>query len=270
MNSKTAAYYVGCSGYYYPQWKNIFYPLKMAQKDWLSYYSSVFNTLELNGSFYSIPKPASLKKYYQATPDNFRFSVKANKYFTHILRLKHCKDKIVEFEKLISDGLETKLACILFQFPPSFHYTPSNLDLILENIKPSCGNVIELRHVSWWKEEVRVALKEHSLSFCSVDYPGLPNELQRTTSLFYLRLHGTPELFKSDYNSCRLKAFYEQIPKGSGENYIYFNNTYYDAAFRNARELICMFPESNKNTPERMTCFGKRGTAQQQKIHFNG
>jgi uncharacterized protein YecE (DUF72 family) len=242
----------------------------MAPKDWLGHYSSVFNTLELNGSFYSVPKLASLQKYYKSTPADFRFSVKANKYFTHILRLKGCKGKIEEFESQIREGLEDKLACILFQFPPSFHYSKENLDLLLENIRSSSGNIIELRHTSWWKKEVFAALKEHSLSFCSVDYPGLSNELQRTSEVFYLRLHGTPELFKSDYNNCRLKAFFEQIPTGAKAYYIYFNNTYYDAAFRNAKELIGMLNAGHESVFKEETRVLKRKPAGQQQIDFGG
>ncbi len=98
-------YYIGCSGYYYPGWKNLFYPTGLQTKNWLEYYSSVFNTVELNSSFYHVPKLSNLKKYAQETQDNFKFSVKTSRYITHILKLKDSKHLINDFQNLILEGL---------------------------------------------------------------------------------------------------------------------------------------------------------------------
>ena len=141
-------YHIGCSGYYYPYWKNKFYPEGLQPKNWLEYYSSVFNTVELNGTFYRMPKLSDLKKYARVTPGNFKFSVKMSRYITHIIKLKESKQPIADFQKLVVEGLENKLNCFLFQLPPSFHYNEENLERIITNIPHKPENVVELRHIS--------------------------------------------------------------------------------------------------------------------------
>jgi uncharacterized protein YecE (DUF72 family) len=229
--------HIGCSGYYYPAWKNKFYPAGLQPKNWLAHYSTVFNTVELNGTFYRTPKLSDLKKYYDVTPPGFRFSVKMSKQITHILKLKESQSLITEFQALIREGLEEKCIHFLFQLPPSFHYSEENLELVLTNIPHNPENVIEFRHVSWWNEDVRRKLAEAELTFCNVDFPGMETFFMHTTDIFYLRLHGNPVLFKSSYEITDLHKFYEGIPEDSVEGCIYFNNTYYEAGYENAMQL---------------------------------
>lgn len=229
--------YIGCSGYYYPAWKNKFYPAGLQPKGWLEYYSTVFNTVELNGTFYRVPRLSSLQKYNDATPSDFRFSVKMNKQITHILKLKESASLIEEFQSLIREGLGEKCIHFLFQLPPSFQYSEENLALVLNNIPHHPENVIEFRHASWWNEDVRQKLAAADLTFCNVDFPGLETFFMQTTNKFYLRLHGNPVLFKSSYETADLHKFYEGIPEGTVGNCIYFNNTYYEAGYENAMML---------------------------------
>ncbi len=236
MVKKKTKYYIGCSGFYYPSWKNKFYPEGLSSGKWLEHYSTVFNTVELNGTFYRLPKLADLKKNYGKTPVDFKFSVKMNKYVTHILRLKNAEPQISEFYDLISEGLDDKLHNILFQMPPSFKYTEENLEL-LQKIPEGPHSVIEFRNQSWWnnKDVVKV-LKKRKCTFCNVDFPGLETDFVNTSKHFYLRLHGSPELFKSSYSDRELENFYEKMPVC--ETYtIYFNNTYYEAGYKNALAL---------------------------------
>jgi len=234
--------HIGCSGYYYRQWKNTFYPPGTPQKSWLAYYSSIFNTVELNSTFYHIPRLQSLQKQFENTPDHFKFSVKVHKSITHYQKLKDCKQQIKDFKDLIQKGLAHKLGCLLFQFPPSFVFSKEHLHLILSQIPEGKENVIEFRHSSWWCEEVRNALKEKLLTFCNVDYPKLPAEIKNETKLFYLRLHGTPDLFKSSYDDKRLEYYSRQLPSAEPA-YVYFNNTFYDAGWQNAKELVRLIEE---------------------------
>jgi uncharacterized protein YecE (DUF72 family) len=230
-------YYIGCSGYYYPSWKNEFYPGDVKVRDWLQYYSTIFNTVELNGTFYRIPKLADLIKYGKLTPEHFKFSVKVNRYITHVLKLKDSKQQISDFINLVQDGLSDKLACILFQMPPSFHYSEESLERILEVIPREMRNVIEFRHISWWNADVEKALSTAHLTFCNVDFPGLDTHFIFTSPMAYLRMHGNPELFKSSYNSEKLEEISKKITAHSKPGFIYFNNTYYDAAVKNATML---------------------------------
>ncbi|MEO6304252.1 MAG: DUF72 domain-containing protein [Bacteroidia bacterium] len=231
-------YKIGCSGYYYPNWKNKFYPKGLQPKNWLEYYSSIFNTVELNGTFYRTPKLQDLKKYAAVTSKDFTFSVKVNKYITHTAKLKDSKTDITEFQSLILEGLEKKLSHFLFQLPPSFHYNEENMERVLANIPPDPKNVVELRHISWWNKEVESAFKKAKLTFCNVDYPGLNSYFMSTSPFFYMRLHGNPELFKSAYTENELEKFYKAFPEKNKEYSIYFNNTYYEAGYTNALQLM--------------------------------
>src|ERR1700720_3602647 len=116
---KNAEILIGCSGYYYSAWKGKFYPAGLKPAEWLSYYSSVFNSVELNGTFYRVPRVSSLKKYADRTGSEFRFSVKMHRYITHIKRLRDCDDEIEDFISVAQEGLGNKLATVLFQMPPS-------------------------------------------------------------------------------------------------------------------------------------------------------
>jgi uncharacterized protein YecE (DUF72 family) len=234
----TKKYLIGCSGYYYSYWKNRFYPKGLKPVNWLAYYSSIFNSVELNGTFYRTPKLTDLKKYATVTEDDFRFSVKMSKYITHVLKLKDSKQNIIDFQALIEEGLQDKLSYFLFQLPPSFHYNEENLARILENIPHHSRNVVELRHISWWNEEVKTAFKVAGLTFCNVDFPGMDTWFMDTSPVFYLRLHGNPELFKSSYENTELKKIKKQFPDSALNYAIYFNNTYYEAGYKNALEMM--------------------------------
>jgi uncharacterized protein YecE (DUF72 family) len=230
-------FHIGCSGYYYPAWKNNFYPEGLPSKEWLTYYSSVFNTVEINATFYRSPKANDLKRYASVTPKNFTFSAKMHKFLTHNKKLLNCKNEILAYQDLITEGLGEKLACFLFQMPPAFHYTDENLERLLNNIPNSVNNVVELRHLSWWNEEVVKAFKKSKLTFCNVDFPGMKTYVVETSPLFYFRFHGNPVLFTSKYDLKVLKKYSRQFPENARKNFIYFNNTAGAAGYTNALQL---------------------------------
>lgn len=232
-----AKYNIGCSGYYYPNWKKKFYPEGLQPKNWLEHYSTIFNTVELNGTFYRTPKHSDLVKYAKVTSKDFTFSVKASRYITHVLKLKDCKPVIKEFQDLVEEGLGDKLSYFLFQLPPSFQYSDENLDRVLSSIPHKTHNVVEFRHISWWNDDIQAILKKAKLTFCNVDYPGLDSWFIHSTPYFYLRLHGKPDLFKSPYTEKQLKDFFKKFPDSARSYNIYFNNTYYEAGYTNALQL---------------------------------
>ncbi|MFL5764102.1 MAG: DUF72 domain-containing protein [Bacteroidia bacterium] len=237
--SREKKFLVGCSGYYYPNWKNKFYPPKLPSSKWLEFYSSVFNTVELNGTFYRVPKLTDLKRQSDNTPDDFRFSVKMNRYITHVLRLKNTNDRIRDFTALVNEGFEKKLHKILLQMPPSFHFNEENL-MLLEDAEIGEQNVIEFRHPSWWNDKTLKVLKKKKCTFCNVDFPGMETSFLHSTKDFYLRLHGNPVLFKSSYDDETLKEFFGMIPEKMKSCSVYFNNTYFSGGYENAgyfREL---------------------------------
>lgn len=228
--------YIGTSGYSYPAWKKTFYPDKLPSSQWLSYFSEQFNTLELNNSFYNFPRVATLKKMHDNTREDFMFSIKMNRLITHYQRMKNSSDKVNEFIQTAEEGFGDKLGCILFQLPPSFNFTEENLHNLLESVPYEKRCVIEFRNLSWWDASVFDALKQHNLTFCNISFPGLPEDIYMTTDIFYLRMHGVPELFKSSYSTESLKAKAAATPEAAHQ-LIYFNNTMFEAGYTNAREL---------------------------------
>jgi uncharacterized protein YecE (DUF72 family) len=232
-------FWIGCSGFYYASWKNNFYPAGLPSRKWLEYYGSVFNTLELNGTFYRMPKPSDLERYATVTPPDFRFSVKMSRFVTHVKRLKDT-DSIKRFQDLVMNGLGSKLACFLFQMPPTFRYSEENLKTVLDNIPRHSNNVIEFRHASWWNEQVANDLRDAGITFCNVDFQKLETYVVNTHERFYFRFHGNPELFISSYPEEQIRRYFEQVPNDCNDAFFYFNNTMFEAGYTNARQLMHM------------------------------
>ena len=227
--------HIGCSSYNNRFWKGIFYPEDLPTKNWFNFYCRHFNTYEMNGTFYKFPTIRIMENWYKKAPDNFLFSVKAPKELTHIKKLVDCKELITEFYNVCDDGLEEKLGCVLFQFPPSFDYTEERLQTIIKVLDKSFKNVVEFRHKSWWNQEVWNAFQQYNITFCSVSYPGLPEDILTEFPLTYVRFHGNKKLFYSSYSSEELENIKKKIEDKPG--FVYFNNTASEAGILNALEF---------------------------------
>jgi len=219
--------HVGCSAFNNIYWKGIFYPEDLPRTKWFDFYAQHFNTYELNGTFYKSPTVKSLQSWYDKVPTDFLFSVKAPRNITHYKRFADVGAELAEFYKTCRDGLQEKLACILFQCPPSFSYAEERLALVVENLDQSFTNVVEFRHESWWNPKVYEKLRENNITFCNVSYPKLPETTVATTDLGYIRLHGNPKLFYSDYADSALEFWCDAIENRSKwkNTFVYFNNT---------------------------------------------
>jgi uncharacterized protein YecE (DUF72 family) len=237
-------YRIGCSGYYYPQWKYKLYPKGVATKNWLAYYSSVFNTVELNGTFYRQPKIGDLKRYVSITSPDFTFAVKMSRYITHVQRVKD-KETITQFQQRVLDGLEHKLQHFLFQLPATFTYSEEMLANLINNIPHTPRNVVEFRHASWWNDTVKDAFTDANITFCNVDFPKLDSHFVTASAHFYLRLHGNPKLFETPYTESQLEHFREQFPADVNMTCVYFNNTITEAGFQNALQLKKIVQSAN-------------------------
>ena len=231
--------HTGCSSFYNTYWKGIFYPEDLARKEWFAYYCQHFNSYELNATFYKFPTLKSLQNWYDKSPTDFLFSVKAPKTITHLKKFTDCKQEINDFYDTCSEGLKEKLGCILFQLPPSFQYSPERLSLIVESLNLDFKNVIEFRNQTWWIEEVYEVFTENNITFCSVNYPNLPTDIIQTNEIGYLRFHGNPKLFYSSYNDEELKRVADFLfSKNKFKKFfIYFNNTASTAGILNALTL---------------------------------
>lgn len=230
---------IGCSGFHYKEWKGIFYPESLPQKDWFQFYSQHFNTLELNTTFYRFPILSSLENWYNISPADFLFSVKVPRLITHYKKFSDCHRLIDDFYNLVTKGLKEKLGPVLFQLPPNFSYTNERLELIIKSVYKEYKNVFEFRDASWWKQKIFSQLKKENITFCGIDYPGLNNSAIVTNNIAYYRFHGRPKLYYSSHKICDLKIVADSLHghKKIREAFIYFNNTATRAAIRNARWL---------------------------------
>ncbi|MCD6270207.1 DUF72 domain-containing protein [bacterium] len=266
--------YVGTSGFSYKHWENgIFYPKGLAREKQLEYYSGIFNSLELNASFYYLPPKEIFEQWRERTPDGFVFAVKANRFITHIKLLKKAKEP---WKKFVNNaiGLKEKLGPILFQMPPSFSATKENIkrldDFTSEILNQSIDGKklrysFEFRHPSWLLEEIYKILEEKNIAFCMADSPTLPKVEEITADFLYIRMHGNESLYSSKYKDDELFQLAKQIISAQKEYfkehdkrlsaYIYFNNDAYGYAPQNAKTLVNMLAKAKKELEEQNNVF---------------
>lgn len=231
--------YIGCSSFYNSYWKIVFYPENIPSAKWFEYYCTHFNTYEINGTFYKFPTLKTMENWYQKTPEKFLFSVKAPKEITHNKRFIDCEGLIKDFYAICSSGLKHKLGCVLFQLPPSFHYSADKLLFVISQLDLEFNNVIEFRHPSWWIPEVWSELSKNNITFCSVSHPQLPETIFTMFPIIYIRLHGRDKMFYSNYSTEELKTISDTVEayKNTKTTFIYFNNTASSAGVLNALEI---------------------------------
>lgn len=231
--------YIGCSGFYNNDWKGTLYPEDAKSKDFLILYSKEFNCVEINSTFYRKPTAKTLTKWFDETPEDFRFFIKIPKTISHEKRMKDTKEEITAFCEHIQAHLKDKVSGFLYQFPPSFKNTAENLEIILENIDSNYLTVIEFRHESWWNDDIFNVLKENNIVFSGVSFPGnLPEEVViNHPYILYYRLHGKPVLYKSEYSEEFLKNLAERIKESQHKTFIFFNNTWGTSAIKNSLYL---------------------------------
>ncbi len=239
-------WYIGCSGFYYKDWKEVFYPKGWPQKKWFEYYCQHFNTLEINNSFYRFPEYNTLQSWYNRSPDNFTFTIKATRTITHLKPFINTEGIIEDFYGIIKEGLGNKLGPVLFQLPPRLSFSEEVLDRIVSQLDSSCLNIIEFRHESWWRGDVYARLRKEKIVFSGISYPALPNDVICNGSTAYYRFHGVPKLYYSAYEPAFLRQAAlllkeeEQVKRA----FLYFNNTAAAAALGNAK-FVQEFVQSN-------------------------
>ena len=231
---------IGCSGFNYEGWKGNFYPSGLIQKKWLEYYCTVFNTVELNVTFYRLPLPGTFDKWSAETPDDFAFSLKGSRFITHIKRLLEPKEPLeLFFERTMR--LKEKLKTVLWQFSPGFKIDLERLErfvMLLGNYP--VRNTLEFRHKSWLTDDVIKLCKGYKVGLCMADWPEFIDDLPVTSDFVYMRRHGIGGDYASCYSEAELKKDAHRIKGFAKKGYdvfIYFNNDAHGHAPRNAREL---------------------------------
>lgn len=257
---------IGTSGYDYPEWKGVFYPEDLKRKDFLSYYATKFNALELNNTFYNMPTAERLQSFYERSEGKLSFSVKANRLLTHEtgtdwqVVAEDFKDSLKPLNE------KESLSAVLFQFPESFHYTNENRIYLAKVIGQFEGYpvVIEFRHREWIKESVFEGLEKRNAGIVFCDMPQLKNlpdgnavKTPFIGSNAYIRLHGrndeawyvtgdTPNgsaRYCYDYSENELAQFVPIIKQAKREGkkvQVYFNNHPNGSGAKNGLRLMEM------------------------------
>jgi uncharacterized protein YecE (DUF72 family) len=231
---------IGISGWRYEPWRGTFYPKGLPQRSELEYASRQFNTIELNGSFYSLQTPKSYQQWYDTTPEGFVFAVKAPRYITHLRRLKNVEEPLANFYASGLLALKEKLGPILWQFPPNFKFDPERFGEFLKNLphdltsasktgknynenlktKPYLAveenhrlrHAVEIRHMSFLDERFVKMLRENNVAGVFADTAGKWPYFEDVTSDFiYCRLHGDEELYVSGYTPEAIQRWADRI-----------------------------------------------------------
>ncbi len=232
--------FIGTSGFSYDNWKGEFYPENLSKKDWLTYYAHKFNSLEINSSFYHLPRKKTFSNWARKTPEDFVFSIKASRYITHLKKLTDTKEPL---KKLIDSAQELgpKLGPFLFQLPGNLKKDAEKLDNLLKAAqKMKIKSAFEFRDESWFDKEIYDILGHFGSGVVISSSPKFPYHEKITGNLCYIRLHGKEKLYHSSYSRQELEeiaAVAKNCRKKGIDTFIYFNNDALGHAFRNAMTL---------------------------------
>jgi uncharacterized protein YecE (DUF72 family) len=230
---------IGCSGWNYKHWRGIYYPEKMPAKDWFKYYSQTFDTVEINNTFYRLPPASTFQSWESKAPDNFLYAVKANRYITHMIKLKNADESLERFLE-VSLLLKDHLGPLLFQLPPSFKYQRERFESFLNLLPSNVLSVFEFRNQSWMNDEVYQLLDSKGAAFCIHDKPGLQIPKLVTGRAVYVRFHGADRNYSGNYSDEELVEWWDwmQDQATNGKDlYVYFNNDIGGYAINNAKKL---------------------------------
>lgn len=241
--------YIGTSGWHYNDWFGRFYPREVKGYKELQYHARYFNTVENNSSFYRVASENAYKTWDRMTPDGYIFSLKLNRYITHIRRLT-LNDEVRERVRYIlqtTQVLGSKLGALLIQLPPSLRYDIEKLEKFLKFITKEVQKqeykfdfAIGFRNKYWFVGEVYELLEKYNIALVASQSSRYPEEKHLTADFAYIRMHGPKRLFASKYSKAQLVEWANYITKIEPKVdriYAYFNNDFHGHAIKNAQEL---------------------------------
>ena len=240
--------HIGTSGWHYEHWSGLFYPANMPKEQFFSHYTGYFQTVEINNSFYHLPKKETFKQWRDAAPPGFIFAVKASRFITHMKKLKEPERSLPTFMERI-EALEEKLGPILFQLPPYWKRNTERLNSFLRALPEGYRYSFEFRDESWFHPEVYEALSQQGAAFCIYELAGVQSPREITADFAYIRLHGPGDAYSGCYSSETLAEWAEtflQWSKEGKEIYCYFDNDELGYAAQNATELQALVKEKLK------------------------
>jgi uncharacterized protein YecE (DUF72 family) len=231
---------IGCSGWSYQHWRGVVYPEGLAQRRWLEHYATLFDTVEVNATFYRLPRRDAVAAWVETVPEEFVFAVKASRYLTHVRRLHDLGRGVERFYASIEPLVASeKLGPILWQLPETFHRDEDRLEQALNRLPPG-RHAFELRHPSWFEPDVYSLLREHRAALVIGDHPERPFQAHELTAAWtYVRFHHGSRGRRGNYSARELEEWAERIRswRSRAEVFAYFNNDWQGFAVANAREL---------------------------------
>lgn len=233
--------YVGTSGWQYRDWRGAFYPERVPQARWLEHYATRFATVEVNNTFYRLPKPETFATWAERTPDDFVMVLKASRFLTHVKRLKDPEEPVERFMDHVAP-LGHKLGAVLVQLPPTLRAEPERLERTLAAFGEQRVRVaVEFRHESWFTDTVYELLTRHQVALCLADRDSrLVTPVRRTAPWTLIRFHAGrgrpfPCYGRTALNSrARLLA---QHFDDTDDVFAFFNNDPHACAPRDARRF---------------------------------
>ncbi|NUS00530.1 MAG: DUF72 domain-containing protein [Kribbellaceae bacterium] len=244
---------VGISGWRYAPWRKTYYPEGLPQRAELEYASGRLNSIEINGSFYALQRPASYQRWYDETPEGFVFSVKGPRFVTHLKRLADVDAPLANFFASGVLALGNKLGPVLWQLPPNFQYDAARCAdfftrlprttiaaaelakrhderiegraLLEASVDQPLRHAIEVRHDSFKTDDFLELAREHEIAVVCADTAGKwPMFGDVTADFAYVRLHGAEELYVSGYDDKALDRWARKIRSWKTDTYVYFDN----------------------------------------------
>jgi uncharacterized protein YecE (DUF72 family) len=234
---------IGCSGWNYDHWRHgVFYPPRCPARRWLAFYARHFETVEVNATFYRLPRTDSVARWVAETPPGFTFAVKVSRYITHVKRLTDTAEHLPLLYRRIEPLCRSpKLGPLLWQLPPTFQYDFDRLARTLELLDDGLRHAFEFRHPSWFREETFALLRDHGVALVIGDRPEV-NDFQAhelTAGFTFVRFHGGTRGANGNYAHSELDDWARRLRSWSErvEVFAYFNNDWEGYAIENALYL---------------------------------
>ncbi len=218
--------HIGTSGWHYAHWVGRFYPTGTPSKDFLTYYTRHFRSVEINNTFYHLPAPETLAQWHDRTPARFVFACKASRFITHMKKLSEPEQSVARFFDTIA-VLGDKLGPVLFQLPPRWHVNLDRLEAFLRALPAGHRYAFECRDQSWCIDEAYAVLAAHNAAFCIYDLAYHQSPQVVTADFVYIRLHGPDGAYRGQYDTRVLRKWARQavVWRDAGKDvYCYFDN----------------------------------------------
>jgi uncharacterized protein YecE (DUF72 family) len=236
----STAVHCGCSGWNYRSWRGQTYPAGLPARRWLERYAELFDTVEVNTTFYRLIDRKAVGHWVAQTPPSFLFAVKASRYLTHVKRLTDVGEGVARFYERIEPLIEAKrLGPVLWQLPETFHRDTERLARTLSCVPAGC-HAFEFRHPSWFVAEVYELLREHNAALVIGDRPDRPfQSCERTANWRYVRFHYGARGRRGNYSETEIAEWATRLDawRSDSELFVYSNNDWEAFAPRNAAQL---------------------------------